>query len=119
MPLHCIAPFFIVDDLQTSLDFYQSKLGFEVTFRRRRKRVDRALISLASCNAMALVRSCSSALRLKSIRSLITLVTQGRDGTHIFMRRIQIRCMVSTLAKLSQYTASWQIPATDCGPSKL
>jgi catechol 2,3-dioxygenase-like lactoylglutathione lyase family enzyme len=28
--LHSIAPFFIVDDLQKSLDFYQSKLGFEV-----------------------------------------------------------------------------------------
>ena len=30
--LHSIAPFFIVDDLQLSLDFYRSKLGFEVTF---------------------------------------------------------------------------------------
>ena len=29
--LNCIAPFFIVDDLQGSLDFYHSKLGFEVT----------------------------------------------------------------------------------------
>ena len=31
--LHSIAPFFIVDDLQSSLDFYQSKLGFEVAYR--------------------------------------------------------------------------------------
>ena len=30
--LNSIAPFFIVDDLQTSLDFYHSKLGFEVTY---------------------------------------------------------------------------------------
>jgi catechol 2,3-dioxygenase-like lactoylglutathione lyase family enzyme len=30
--LHSIAPFFIVDDLQASLDFYQSKLGFEVAY---------------------------------------------------------------------------------------
>jgi catechol 2,3-dioxygenase-like lactoylglutathione lyase family enzyme len=30
--LNCIAPFFIVDDLQNSLDFYCSKLGFEVTY---------------------------------------------------------------------------------------
>jgi catechol 2,3-dioxygenase-like lactoylglutathione lyase family enzyme len=30
--LHCIAPFFVVDDLQTSLDFYRSKLGFEITY---------------------------------------------------------------------------------------
>ena len=30
--LHSIAPFFIVDDLQRSLDFYQSKLGFEVAY---------------------------------------------------------------------------------------
>ena len=30
--LNTIAPFFIVDDLQTSLDFYRSKLGFEVTY---------------------------------------------------------------------------------------
>jgi len=28
--LHSIAPFFIVDDLQTSLDFYQLKLGFAI-----------------------------------------------------------------------------------------
>jgi len=31
--LNCIAPFFIVDNLQLSLDFYCSKLGFEVTYR--------------------------------------------------------------------------------------
>ncbi len=31
--LNSIAPFFIVDDLQNSLDFYQSKLGFEVAHR--------------------------------------------------------------------------------------
>ena len=30
--LQSIAPFFIVDDLQVSLDFYISKLGFEVTY---------------------------------------------------------------------------------------
>jgi catechol 2,3-dioxygenase-like lactoylglutathione lyase family enzyme len=30
--LHSIAPFFVVDDLQTSLDFYRSKLGFEITY---------------------------------------------------------------------------------------
>jgi len=30
--LHTIAPFFVVDDLQASLDFYCSKLGFEVTY---------------------------------------------------------------------------------------
>jgi len=30
--LHSIAPCFIVDDLQTSLDFYHSKLGFEITY---------------------------------------------------------------------------------------
>ena len=28
--LNSIAPFFVVDDLQSSLDFYRSKLGFEV-----------------------------------------------------------------------------------------
>ncbi len=31
--LHSIAPFFVVDDLQASLDFYVSKLGFEVMYR--------------------------------------------------------------------------------------
>ena len=31
--LHAIAPFFIVDSLQPSLDFYKSKLGFEVAYR--------------------------------------------------------------------------------------
>jgi catechol 2,3-dioxygenase-like lactoylglutathione lyase family enzyme len=30
--LHSIAPFLIVDDLQSSLDFYRSRLGFEVTY---------------------------------------------------------------------------------------
>jgi catechol 2,3-dioxygenase-like lactoylglutathione lyase family enzyme len=30
--LHSIAPFFVVDDLQISLDFYRSKLGFEITY---------------------------------------------------------------------------------------
>jgi catechol 2,3-dioxygenase-like lactoylglutathione lyase family enzyme len=30
--LNCIAPFFVVDDLQVSLDFYCSKLGFKVTY---------------------------------------------------------------------------------------
>lgn len=30
--LNCIAPFFIVDDLRMSLDFYRSKLGFEITY---------------------------------------------------------------------------------------
>ena len=30
--LHSIAPFFVVDDLRMSLDFYRSKLGFEVTY---------------------------------------------------------------------------------------
>ncbi|MBZ5608692.1 MAG: VOC family protein [Acidobacteriia bacterium] len=30
--LHGIAPFFVVDDLQMSLDFYRSKLGFEITY---------------------------------------------------------------------------------------
>src|SRR5437764_1219319 len=30
--LHSIAPFFVVDDLQRSLDFYRSKLGFEVLY---------------------------------------------------------------------------------------
>ena len=30
--LNAIAPFFVVDDLQASLDFYRSKLGFEVTY---------------------------------------------------------------------------------------
>jgi len=28
--LNSIVPFFIVDNLQSSLDFYQSKLGFEI-----------------------------------------------------------------------------------------
>ena len=31
--LRCIAPCLIVDDLQATLDFYQSKLGFEVTYK--------------------------------------------------------------------------------------
>ena len=31
--LNTIAPFFIVDDLHASLDFYRSKLGFEITHR--------------------------------------------------------------------------------------
>jgi catechol 2,3-dioxygenase-like lactoylglutathione lyase family enzyme len=30
--LNSIAPFFVVDDLQASLDFYRSKLGFTITF---------------------------------------------------------------------------------------
>ncbi len=30
--LNTIAPFFIVDNLQASLDFYRSKLGFEVPY---------------------------------------------------------------------------------------
>lgn len=30
--LQCIAPFFIVDDLQQTLAFYTTKLGFEVTY---------------------------------------------------------------------------------------
>jgi len=30
--LNTIAPFFVVDNLQASLDFYCSKLGFEVTY---------------------------------------------------------------------------------------
>ena len=30
--LNIIAPSFIVDDLQASLDFYRSKLGFEITY---------------------------------------------------------------------------------------
>lgn len=31
--LNSIAPFFVVDDLQASLDFYHDKLGFDVTHR--------------------------------------------------------------------------------------
>jgi catechol 2,3-dioxygenase-like lactoylglutathione lyase family enzyme len=31
--LDSIAPFFVVDDLQRSLDFYKSKLGFEVAHK--------------------------------------------------------------------------------------
>jgi len=31
--LNSITPFFVVDDLQKSLDFYGSKLGFEITYR--------------------------------------------------------------------------------------
>jgi len=31
--LHAITPFFIVDDLQGSLDFYRSKLGFDIPHR--------------------------------------------------------------------------------------
>ena len=31
--LNCIAPFFIVDNLEMSLEFYHSKLGFEVTYK--------------------------------------------------------------------------------------
>jgi len=30
--LNCIAPFFVVDDLKVSLDFYRTRLGFEVTY---------------------------------------------------------------------------------------
>jgi catechol 2,3-dioxygenase-like lactoylglutathione lyase family enzyme len=30
--LNSIAPFFVVDDLQKSLDFYRSKLGFEIVY---------------------------------------------------------------------------------------
>lgn len=30
--LDSIAPFFVVDDLQASLEFYRSKLGFQVTY---------------------------------------------------------------------------------------
>jgi hypothetical protein len=30
--LNAIGPFFIVDSLKPSLDFYQSKLGFEITY---------------------------------------------------------------------------------------
>lgn len=30
--LNSISPFFIVDDLQASLDFYTAKLGFEITY---------------------------------------------------------------------------------------
>ena len=31
--LRSIAPFFIVDDLQRSLDFYSSKMGFNITYK--------------------------------------------------------------------------------------
>ncbi len=31
--LNSVSPFFIVDDLQSSIDFYCSKLGFEVAYR--------------------------------------------------------------------------------------
>ena len=30
--LNSSAPFFVVDDLQTSLDFYRAKLGFDVIY---------------------------------------------------------------------------------------
>lgn len=30
--LHAIAPCFVVDDLQPSLDFYRSRLGFEIAY---------------------------------------------------------------------------------------
>jgi catechol 2,3-dioxygenase-like lactoylglutathione lyase family enzyme len=30
--LNSVAPFFVVDDLQKSLDFYRSKLGFEIVY---------------------------------------------------------------------------------------
>lgn len=31
--LHSIVPFFIVDSLRVSLDFYRSKLGFEIAYK--------------------------------------------------------------------------------------
>lgn len=31
--LNCIAPFFVVDDLRQSLDFYCSKLGFSIMYK--------------------------------------------------------------------------------------
>jgi len=31
--LNCVAPFFIVDDLKATIEFYQSKLGFEVLYK--------------------------------------------------------------------------------------
>ena len=31
--LNSIAPFFVVDDLQKTLDFYHSKLGFEIAYK--------------------------------------------------------------------------------------
>jgi catechol 2,3-dioxygenase-like lactoylglutathione lyase family enzyme len=31
--LHSITPFFVVDDLSATLDFYQSKLGFSVRYK--------------------------------------------------------------------------------------
>jgi uncharacterized glyoxalase superfamily protein PhnB len=31
--LNSVSPFFVVDDLESSLDFYCSKLGFEVTYK--------------------------------------------------------------------------------------
>ena len=33
LTLNRIAPFFVVDDLQGSMDFYQSKLGFEIAHK--------------------------------------------------------------------------------------
>ena len=48
--LNCIAPFFIVDDLQLSLDFYRSKLGFESPTPA--EQTEKAEITLESFNVM-------------------------------------------------------------------
>jgi catechol 2,3-dioxygenase-like lactoylglutathione lyase family enzyme len=76
--LHSIAPFFIVENLQSSLDFYQSKLGFDIAYKGGGDghgedfwafvRRDGVMINLKQ-------------IALRFIRSRIIRATNGRAGT--------------------------------------
>jgi hypothetical protein len=115
--LNSIVPCFIVENLRASLDFYQSKLGFEIAYKGGGDgdgngddfwafvRRDGVMISF-------------KAIALRFIRSRIIRATNGRAGTPTSTPPTPTRCTKSTSADPFRCTSLWQTPRTACAPSR-
>ena len=109
--LNSVAPFFIVDDLAATLDFYQSRLGFSVLHKGGGDGNDgNDFWAMVGRDQVMLM---FKAITLTSILSPTIPATNGRAGTPGSTRAPPTTSTQSSLPKMFPSIANWPTPTTD------
>jgi hypothetical protein len=114
--LNTIAPFFIVDDLATTLAFYQSKLGFEVRYKGGGDGTGDdffAIVGRDRGHADAQGHHARGPSPAEPFASRM-----GPPGTPTSTRKIPTHCTQSSPAGRFPCIGSWPILTMDSGPSR-
>jgi hypothetical protein len=108
--LNSVTPFFIVDDLAKTLEFYQSRLAFNVLYKGGDENGD--FWAMLGRDRVMLM------FNLTSIHSPITRVMNGQPGMLTYLQPIPILYTPSCAPRTFPCIENWPIRMTDLGLSR-